>query len=109
VHIHLKIHRWVLWWFCVGIVCGIIAVVNILTRDLTRLQDHVILIVGAVHWVLGGVVCWAFDGIRIHEIHEPPHRPEHRGSALPAIQVEWHPASDFVLPGSRKIVLPPRH
>ncbi len=71
MYIHVKIHRWVLWWFYIGIVCGVIAVVNILTRNLTRLQDHVILIVGAVHWALGGVVCWAFDGVRIHEAPPP--------------------------------------
>ncbi len=63
--------------------CGVIAVVNILTLNLKRVQVLVILIVGAVHWVLGGVFCWALDGVRIHEIRERPHAPEHRDSALP--------------------------
>jgi hypothetical protein len=33
-HIHLRIHHWVLWWFGVGIVCGVVALVNIFSRDL---------------------------------------------------------------------------
>ena len=62
-HVHLRIHHWVLWWFCVGLVCGVVAMVNIFTRDLTRAQDHIVLLVGIIFWVLGGVVCWAAEGI----------------------------------------------
>jgi hypothetical protein len=106
VHIHLKIHRWVLWWFYVGVLCGVIALVNILTRDLTRLQEHVILIIGVLHWVLGGFVCWAFDGVRIHE---PPAPTERHEITPPEPGRGWHPGSDFVLPGGRKSLLPPKY
>jgi hypothetical protein len=66
---HLRIHHWVVWWFYVGLVCGLVAMVNIFTRDLTRSQDHLILLVGIIFWVLGGVVSWAAGGI---EHDEPP-------------------------------------
>ena len=29
MHLHLRIHHWVLWWFFIGAVCGLIAVVNL--------------------------------------------------------------------------------
>jgi len=104
-HIHIRIHRWVVWWLCLGVVFGAIALVNILFRDLTRTQDKIILIVGIVHWVLGGIVCWAFEGVKItpapaSEDHQPAQTGEER---------EWHSASDFILPGSRKSILPPRY
>jgi hypothetical protein len=104
-HIHIRIHRWVIWWLCLGVVFGAIALVNILFRDLTRTQDKVILLVGIVHWVLGGVVCWAFEGIRISTAPTPE---QDHVSANEADR-EWHSASEFVLPGSRKSLLPPRY
>jgi len=104
-HIHIRIHRWVLWWLCLGVVCGIVAMVNILFRDLTRTQDKVILIVGIVHWVLGGLVCWAYDGITISSV--PP--ATHQQASPIKDTKEWHSASDFILPGNRKSLLPPRY
>ena len=105
-HIHIRIHRWVILWLCLGIVCGAIALVNILFRELTRMQDKVILLVGIVHWALGGVVCWAFEGIKISNAPPPPEQdhpsPNEAGR-------EWHSASEFVLPGGRKSLLPPKY
>jgi len=87
-----------------GVVLGAIALVNILFRDLTRAQDKVILIIGIMHWVLGGLVCWAFDGIRITPVPPVVHdRPSRIDDAR-----EWHFASEFILPGGRKSILPPR-
>ena len=103
-HIHIRIHRWVGWWLCLGVVFGAIALVNILFRDLTRMQDKIILIVGIVHWVLGGIVCWAFEGVKI----TPALPPESHEPARTEIFREWHSASDFLLPGSHKSILPPR-
>ncbi|HVW85575.1 MAG TPA: hypothetical protein VHB50_12885 [Bryobacteraceae bacterium] len=105
MHLNVRIHHWVLWWFYVGVVCGAVALVNIFTRDLSRTQDKFILIIGVLHWALGGLVCYASEGIRI----ERPYQPE--GHITPARREpeEWHPASDFVLPGNRKSLLPPRH
>lgn len=104
-HLHIRIHRWVIWWLSLGVVCGAVAMVNIFFRDLTRTQDKVILIVGVLHWVLGGMVCWAFDGIRIDA---PP--PSKRIDAeRPETEREWHSASDFLLPGGRKSILPPKY
>ena len=105
-HIHIRIHRWVIWWLCLGVVFGAIALVNILFRELTRSQDTVILIVGIVHWVLGGVVCWAFEGIKITTAPPPEH---HRAAVRTEVEREWHSASDFVQPGNRKSLLPPRY
>ena len=104
-HIHIRIHRWVLWWLCLGVVFGAVALVNILFRDLTRTQDKVILVVGIVHWVLGGIVCWAFEGIKITAA--PP--PERHPPARMEVEREWHSPSDFVLPGCQKSILPPRY
>ena len=103
VRVHM--HRWVVWWFYVGVACGAVAVVNILGRDLSRSQERLILLAGVAHWVLGGVVCYACDAIRIEESPDEP-KPEEpaKEHELP----EWHPASDFLLPGGRKTLLPPR-
>jgi hypothetical protein len=103
-HIHIRIHRWVIWWLCLGVVFGAIALVNILFRELTRAQDKVILLIGIVHWVLGGVVCWAFEGVKITSV--PPLK-RHLPAPIEDTR-EWHSASDFVQPGNRKSLLPPR-
>ncbi len=52
VHIHLRIRRWVLWWLGLGVITGVVALLNVLVRNLTQRQDHVILFVGIAHWVL---------------------------------------------------------
>ena len=104
IHLHIRIHRWVVWWLCLGVVFGAIALVNILFRDLTRIQDKIILLIGIVHWVLGGIVCWAFEGIKV----TPPPPPEQHESTQKDSR-EWHSPSDFVLPGGRKSILPPRY
>jgi H+/Cl- antiporter ClcA len=104
-HVHIRIHRWVIWWLCLGVVFGAIALVNILFRELTRAQDKVILFVGIVHWVLGGVVCWAFEGVKITSL---PPLERHLPAARTEAEREWHSASDFVQPGNRKRLLPPR-
>ncbi|MEO8130288.1 MAG: hypothetical protein ABJF23_22475 [Bryobacteraceae bacterium] len=106
MHAYFKIRRWVLWWFYVGVVCGVIALVNIFLRDLTRAEEHEFIFLGVLHWVLGGVVCYALDGVQIakptapNSSDKPVDQTEH--------QEEWHPASDFLFPGGRKSILPPR-
>jgi hypothetical protein len=106
MHLHVRIHHWVLWWFYTGVIIGVIAVVNILTRDLTRAQERVILIIGLLFWTLGGIVCHAYEGIKFERPRESPGRsspkePEARK------REEWHPASDFVFPGHKRL-LPPK-
>lgn len=107
MHIHLRIQRWVIWWFYLGVICGAIALVNILGHHLTPAQDALFLIVGAAHWLLGGIVCWAFESIKVQ-----PKRPSAPVPVLPeqstAFESEWHPASDFLLPGRKSILLPRR-
>ena len=77
MHIHLRIHHWVLWWFYVGVVCGVVAMVNIFTRDLSRSQDHIILLFGIIFWALGGVVCWATDSVEHNSSHSNRSFREH--------------------------------
>jgi hypothetical protein len=105
MHVHLRIHHWVLWWFYVGVVLGLVMVVNILMRDLTRTQERGILILGLLFWVLGGFVCHAFEGVRV----VPPRGPDQQSTKEPIgePEKEWHPASDFVFPGRHKHLLPP--
>ncbi len=102
MHIRARIHRWVFWWFYVGIACGIVAVTNILERDLERSQIIFILLVGVLFWGLGGLVCYVCEGISIEAPHGPP---VHRTEPIARPQMEWHAASDFLLPGNRKSLL----
>jgi hypothetical protein len=103
-HIHIHIRRWVIWWLSLGVLFGAIALVNIFFRDLTRTQDRIILLIGIVHWVLGGVVCWAFDGITLRSA---PPSEDQQVARIDEVR-EWHSASEFILPGTRKSILPPR-
>ena len=70
MHLNARVHHWVLWWFFVGTVCGLIAIVNILTRDLTRVQERVILVIGVLFWTLGGFVCHACEGVKFETSQE---------------------------------------
>ncbi len=106
MHVHVKVQHWVMWWFYLGVICGVIALVNIFFRDLTPVDIKLVLIFGVLHWLLGGVICYCFDGVKI----EKPALPFARVSQPDAsLQKEWHSASDFVLPGSRRSLLPPKY
>jgi hypothetical protein len=104
-HIHVRIHRWVVWWVYAGLVGGVVALVNILGRHLTRTEEQTFIILGLLHWFLGGFVCWALEGIQVQPPVDLPEQDAPTGST-PAM--EWHPASDFVLPGRGKRLLPPK-
>lgn len=107
LHRRVHIHRWVVWWMVLGVVCGIVAVTNILEHNLTRSQERVLILTGILNWILGGVICYASEGIRI----EPPSHPAEKTAPkiLPPHDEEGHAASDFLLPGSRKSLLPPKY
>jgi hypothetical protein len=105
MHLHLRIHHWVVWWFGIGLVCGIVAVVNILSRNLTRSQEDVVLALGAIHWILGGLVCWSVEAIRV-ETPPKAEKPAQAPPTHPAKETEWHFASEFLQPGRRKRLLP---
>jgi hypothetical protein len=94
----LRAHRWVIWWACIGLICGAIAIVNMLGHHLSRVQDRILIILGAAHWVLGGIVCWIFEGVEIKRRNPSPPR---ENTTDPASTTEWHPPSDFLLPGRR--------
>jgi hypothetical protein len=61
----IRFHRWVVWWFGLGVIGGVLALGNIFLLDLNRLDERVILLFGIAHWLLGGLVCWAFEGVRL--------------------------------------------
>lgn len=94
--VHIRVQRWVLVWIGAGIVCGAGAIVNILGHHLTGAQDELLLFLGVAHWLLGGVVCWAFKGVKVEP--NPPAPPSPVEDTAP--RTEWHPASDFLLPGT---------
>jgi hypothetical protein len=96
--IHVRIQRWVVWWIWLGLACGLIAVANILGRDLSHRQEAVLLVVGALHWLLGGLVCWALGAVQVKSLDKSAPSP-HVSS-----EKEWHPASDFVIPGVRHLL-----
>lgn len=106
MHLHVRMHHWVRVWIEVGIVCGAVALVNIFGRNLSGAQITWILAIGVLHWLIGGIVCYALDAVKIE-------RPTVSGAkTVPAEtsgQLEWHYASEFVLPGNRKSILPPRY
>jgi hypothetical protein len=105
--VHLKMSRWVIWWVYVGVVCGVVALINILGReDLSRTQERVILLIGVAHWVVGGLVCYALDAIRFEG---PSAEAKTAEPAKLREAPEWHPPSDFLLPGGKKSILPPRY
>lgn len=104
-HIHLRVHRWVVWWFYIGLIGGIVALVNILGRHLTRSEEETLIVLGVLHWFLGGFVCWALEGI---QVHPPQEASEYHPPVRTTPEVEWHPASDFLLPGGGKRLLPPK-
>lgn len=104
MHLHVRVRRWVMWWFYVGIVCGAVAIGNILVRDFTRTQDHIILLIGLMHWAVGGAVCWALDGIYVQRASQTP--KDSLKTPESGTEKEWHPPSDFVLPGNAKHVMP---
>jgi hypothetical protein len=107
LHLRVRIHHWVLWWMVLGVVCGVVAVTNILERNLSRAQERILLALGVLNWILGGFVCYACEGIQIHE-HTDEH-PKVESKRTSDQQPEWHAASDFLLPGGRKSLLPPRY
>jgi len=104
--VHFQIRRWVLWWIYIGIVCGIVAVINILSRNLTRTQEEVLLAMGVMHWVLGGIACYFYDSVQVQKSNQNSPQPEQQKAER---QTEWHQASDFLLPGGRQSLLPPKH
>ena len=106
MHVQIRVRRWVIWWLYVGVALGVIAIGNILARDLTHRQIRIALFVGVVHWVLGGLICYVLDAVRIEQ-KAPPPRAKEVGGIAP--EKEWHSASDFLLPGGGKSVLPPRY
>ena len=107
MHFHVRIRHWVAWWFYVGVVCGVIALVNIVARDLSPTQKDVVLMVGAMFWLLGGLACYGCDGVKIEVPSQTCGIPTGPGTSRQ--QMEWHCASEFVLPGNQKSILPPRY
>lgn len=107
MHIHLRIQRWVVWWFYVGVFCGVVALSIILGHQFTRSQEEILLLLGVAHWLLGGIICWAFDSVRV-ESRQTPAPPAQKPPKV-TVDTEWHPASDFLLPGGRHSLLPWRH
>ena len=108
MHIHVQIKRWVIWWVYVGAICGVIAGANILGHNLTVFQERLLLVVGSAFWLLGGVVCWAYEAVAV-EPPAPTPPPATAKAAKLTSETEWHPASDFLLPGRGRTLLPWKH
>lgn len=107
MHIHVRLHHGVLVWFYVGVVCGAIALANILDRNLSSTAIKWILVIGVLHWLIGGILCYAWDAVRI-EVPSRETRQSAQTRRIPSM-AEWHYASEFLLPGNRKSLLPPRY
>ena len=87
---------------------GIVAMVNILGRGLSRSTEHVLLILGTWHWLLGGLICWGLEGVQINMLKRTPERPARMQSSLrvpSGLDTGPHHISEFVLPGGGKIWL----
>ncbi|HLH06567.1 MAG TPA: hypothetical protein VKW78_04970 [Terriglobales bacterium] len=92
----LHVRRWVRWWFYAGVVCGAVALANIFFRNLTRTQEEVILFLGVMFWILGGLVCWAWEGIKLEKPGQPQEAKE-EASVAPVTGPK--PLTDFMLRG----------
>lgn len=101
-----RIHRWVVWWLYIGAAIGAVALVNILFGNLARTQEALILFLCVLHWFLGGFLCWACEGIQAGKEIQPP---KSASSASVRQEREWHPASEFRLPGGGRALLPLYH
>ena len=98
-----RVRRWVLWWFEVGLVIGVIAFANISLHNLTRTQARWMVFVCVLNWFLSGLICWACESIQAGNA-PPPQKPK-QSASVPK-EREWHSASEFRLPGSGKTLLP---
>jgi hypothetical protein len=106
MHHHLQIRHWVVWSLYFGVVCGVVALINILARNMSSTQDIIVLLFGALFWLLAGIACYGYDGVKI----ELPARLSGNKTGPPTVrQREWRAASEFVLPGTRKSMLPPKY
>jgi hypothetical protein len=55
-------------------------------------------------------VCYGYGGVRIDQPHKAAKSSDLSASVREGwLQKEWHPASDFLLPGNRKSILPPKY
>ena len=98
-----QIHRWMLWWFDVGLVIAVVALVNLPFLNLTRTKEQVIFIFCVSNWLLSGLVCWAYESIQPGNEVEPRKRAQ---TAPVPQEREWHSASEFRLPGGGRTLLP---
>lgn len=71
--VRIRVQHWVIWWLYTGVALGVIAIGNILGRDLSRGQIKIILFLGVIFWVLGGMVCYALQAVHF-EHPSPPTR-----------------------------------
>lgn len=112
MHVHIRVHHGVLVWFYVGVVCGAIALANILGRNLSPAAVKWILVIGALHWLIGGILCYEWDAVRIETPHREA-RTDHvqgkTGKTRLVPHTERHYASEFVLPGSGKHLFHPKY
>ena len=98
MHFHVRLHHWVVGWIYVGIACGVAALANIVLRALTHRQEVIILVIGALYWAMGGLLCWAWEGVRIQRASRlrKTQRVEREGSAKTE-----HLSSFLAVPGRR--------
>jgi hypothetical protein len=103
----IRFHRWVVWWFGLGVFGGILALGNIFLLDLTRQDERVILLFGLAHWLLGGLVCWALEGVKL----ETERQTQDLVSGKPTTDMVEEPkqnvASDLIARQNRQ--MSPRH
>lgn len=68
--IRLRVHHWVVWWFWLAVIFSGVSLLNVLVRNLTRPQDKVVAIVSALFWVIGGIFCYAVEGVQVEHRRE---------------------------------------
>jgi hypothetical protein len=84
LHFHLRLQRWVVWWFYAGIVCGVIALAITFFGHLSETQIKLLLAFGVLHWVLGGVVCYFVEGVKLVSPRDQAVQPPAPGAPLDA-------------------------
>ena len=52
MHIHLRVHPWVVWWFVIGAIIGLVVAVNMIGRHLTERSDALLVSLGVIQFSL---------------------------------------------------------
>jgi hypothetical protein len=99
----MRIQHWIVDWFYLGLVCGVVVLVNLFARTVSADTLTLVIFFGGLAWFIGGIICYGYEGIGTQGW---PPEPRHRAGGQEEQPLEWHCASDFLIPGTHKTYVP---